>query len=127
MKTKLRLMSLAFISLLALGSCSSDDSGSINSNYAGVYEGVYSGDETGTFSMVVNSDGSVTGHAIRRGSYDPTWYGAGSVNDSGQVTVRGTVDSGAVWSGSITGDNVNGNWSNDRYNMSGSFAGSKVD
>jgi len=89
--------------------------------YAGTYTGTISGDDTGTFSAVIDSGGkvSVTGSTVGDGSFT----GTGTVTSSGSATFSsGSTSGGATFSGTIDANKkLSGTWSNATYGAKGTF------
>lgn len=89
--------------------------------YAGTYTGTISGDDTGTFSTVVDAGGkvSVTGSTSGGGSFT----GTGTVTSSGGASFSsGTTSGGATFSGTIDANRkLSGTWSNPTYGAKGTF------
>ncbi|MGA1867674.1 MAG: hypothetical protein ACMUJM_03905 [bacterium] len=60
--------------------------------YAGVYTGVYSGDDEGSFTLTFDSEGTITGTAasVNNPQYDGVM--SGTVNSNGTCTISALVD-----------------------------------
>ncbi len=89
---------------------------------AGKYQGSFDGDDTGTWNVTIDVDGSITGVSTS------DTYGSdivsGSVASSGQAGMSGTVG-GTVFLGSFNRNgNVSGTWSDDED--SGTFTGNRT-
>lgn len=99
-------------------------SGSILNLYAGSYTGTFAGDDSGTWSATIDSDGVITG------TFTGTSSGtlSGSIDTSGSMffSTSGNTSEGTVFSGTIdisTGSAA-GTWSDDED--SGTYAGNKI-
>lgn len=93
--------------------------------FVGTYNGVYSGDDAGTWVVMVDSAGTISGDGV--GS-DEVFTIIGSVSSSGTAYfVAGDVTTGATFTGTITeSGEVSGTWVNEYWNMSGTFSGKKT-
>ena len=90
---------------------------------AGDYQGNFSGDDTGTWTANVNTNGGISG--IRRSDNFGDASIAGSVSSSGLSTISGTIDT-VVFSGLfIRSGNVSGTWIDDD-GTSGIFTGNRI-
>jgi len=98
------------------------------SAFAGTYEGIFTGDDTGTFTVVVDTTGNITGtgESITFGLFDIT----GTVDSSGNLElVAGGTSLGAIFSGTIAPDGtVSGTWETTILflSASGTFSGNKT-
>ena len=95
--------------------------------YSGSYQGTFSGGDTGTWEIVVNSAGYINGSLFS--NEDSTYYSVnGTIDSSGDFgMVAGTTTSGATFRGTtdfLTG-NISGTWVNSYWGISGSFSGSR--
>lgn len=100
-----------------------DDGGGDASVFAGQWEGAYTGDDTGTFSVNISATGQISGTG-----YSNNWYEnfslSGTVNSDGSFNA-GNTSTGATFTGTITGNNLMGNWNNPTTDESGTFVGQK--
>lgn len=87
------------------------------------YEGTFEGDDEGTFNAVV-SDNLICGLTLST-KYGETFYISGTVSDN-KINASGSSGSGAGFSGSISGDNISGNWDNSIANISGTWGGKRT-
>ena len=98
------------------------------SAFAGTYEGTFTGDDSGTFTVVVDTTGNITGtgESITFGIFDIS----GTVDPSGNIElVAGNTSIGAIFSGTIAPDGtVSGTWESTILFLfsSGTFSGSKT-
>ena len=99
--------------------------GSTN-EFAGQYTGTFSGDDYGTFSIAVDSQGNISGTAWSN-KYQEQYSISGTISSSGQIyMVAGNVDTGATFRGSAdSSGNVQGTWENPYDGDSGVFSGAK--
>jgi hypothetical protein len=95
-------------------------------NVAGQYNGSFSGDDFGTWSIDIDNSGVVTGNGIS--AEDGGFTIQGTVEGKGVLQfTAGTTSIGGEFTGTIGFDGqVSGNWVNDFWNDSGSFTGTKV-
>jgi len=91
--------------------------------FAGNYQGSFAGDDTGTWTAVVDNNGNLTG--IRKSDNFSDVEISGSIASSGESNISGNIDT-AAFSGifSRTG-NVTGIWQ-DEDGSSGIFSGSRI-
>jgi hypothetical protein len=97
-----------------------------NSEFAGQYTGTFSGDDYGTFSVTVDSQGNISGTAWSN-RYEEQYSISGTISSSGQIyMVAGNVDTGATFQGSAdSSGNMQGTWEDPYYGNSGVFSGTK--
>ena len=97
-----------------------------NCEFAGQYTGTFSGDDYGTFSIAVDSQGNISGTAWSN-KYQEQYYISGTISSSGQIyMVAGNVDTGATFRGSAdSSGNVQGTWENPYDGDSGVFSGAE--
>jgi hypothetical protein len=87
--------------------------------FVGTYSGTFSGDDSGTWTVIVDSAGNLTGSGAA--SAAGNFQISGNVTRSGAISfTAGTVTAGASFSGtiSISGE-VTGNWANVIFSASG--------
>lgn len=87
------------------------------------YEGTFEGDDEGTFNAVV-SDNLIRGLTLST-KYGETYYISGTVSDN-KINASGSSGNGASFSGSVSGDNISGNWDNSIVNKSGTWSGKRT-
>lgn len=100
-------------------------SGSLFSLLAGNYSGTFTGDDSGTWSVTIATNGNIfgSGNSVADGPFTIT----GAVDSSGDVTASGFAGL-ATWTGAVdvsTG-NMTGNWTVTSLAESGTFSGSKL-
>ena len=90
---------------------------------SGQYQGTFTGDDAGTWSITVDTDGVVTGESISN-TYGTDTV-SGNISSDGESSIDGTAGS-SVFSGSFNRDGtVNGTW-NDDEGDTGTFTGKRV-
>jgi hypothetical protein len=87
------------------------------------YEGTFTGSDGGTFNVVTSSN-LILGLALSH-TYQLTYRITGTVSNN-QINASGSSSSGAGFSGSISGDNVSGDWDNSITNDSGTWSGKRT-
>ena len=90
---------------------------------SGNYSGTFSGDASGTWTMVIDSLGNINGTAVNSDS--STAAVTGTVGSNG-IAIMGVVATGATFSGTITlTGQVSGTWVDTAAGENGTFSGSK--
>ena len=117
--------------LLAIGisftSCtkSGGDGGTNDCQFTGNWSGTYTGDESGTLYGTISASCSVSGSVIRTGSAE-SYPASGSVTSSGNFSATvGSVSTGAVFEGQLSGNTGSGTWTNLAENWTGTWQVSK--
>jgi hypothetical protein len=87
------------------------------------YEGTFTGGDAGTFNAVIS--GSLINGLALSTAYDDVYVVTGTVSDS-KINASGSASSGASFSGSISGDNISGNWDNSIAGISGTWSGKRT-
>ncbi len=96
--------------------------GSLIALLSGNYSGSFSGGDTGTFSITIDNDGTITGTG--QGS-DEAFSISGSVNSNG-AAAAGNATTGASFVMNINRDGtVSGTWTNSMFGLSGTLVASK--
>ena len=92
-----------------------------NSKYAGTYTGTIAGADFGTWTIVIDSFGLITGSGSSQnvGLFNVD----GAVDDAG-LFMGATEQSGAY--GSISGNSLSGAWFDDGVSYGGTFSGTKI-
>ena len=95
--------------------------------FAGNYTGTYTGAEVGTFTVVINAAGVVSGTSFSQ-TYGLTFAVSGAVTTSGALSLTATGSSGsAVFNGSVTAAGaVSGNWNYVQSTTGGTFTGRRI-
>ena len=83
------------------------------------FEGTYSGDDSGTFNIVIY--GNLIKGLVGNASTEP-YIADGEVQDN-ETSGSGTVTSGAIFTGTINANNCSGSWTNLEEAMSGNWSG----
>lgn len=83
------------------------------------YEGSYTGSDAGIFNAVIYNNAF---KGLAKKSDNTTFTVEGSVTDN-QITATGTVSGGNVFTGTLAGNNLSGNWINPLANLSGTWSG----
>lgn len=96
--------------------------------YAGDYSGTFTGGDSGTWNVNVDSSGNITGSLYSNEDTENYWI-SGSVISSGNTNlIAGDVYTGATFTGTInyvTG-HISGTWENTYWSISGTFSGEKT-
>ena len=100
-----------------------DDGGGDASAFAGQWEGTYTGDDSGIFSVTINNNGQINGNGSST-NWEETFTLSGTVNSDGSFNA-GNTSTGATFTGTIIGNNLTGNWNNPTTDESGTFVGQK--
>ena len=96
-----------------------------NSEFQGEWSGTFSGDDNGTWSAGINSNGDVSGTAYSI-IFADNYSLEGSVSSSGQFQATfGTSSAGGEFTGQLNGNSGSGTWVNTGAMMNGSWSGSK--
>lgn len=96
--------------------------------FAGTYVGTFSGDDKGTFIVVVTTGGSITGTGT---SAEGTFGVSGSVGVDGTFffSTGGSTSTGSVFKGGIsvsgTSATISGTWANAEFQEKGTFGGTR--
>jgi hypothetical protein len=92
------------------------------------YEGTYSGGDNGVINGLVYKEfdsNTVSLEAIFRSNADPTFiHSAGGNANTDDIVVAGNASTGSTFSGKVFGSNqneINGTWTNSRFNINGKF------
>jgi hypothetical protein len=101
----------------------------IDTRFAGTYKGTFSGDDSGSFTVVVSAAGTVTGSGLSKAGL--AFSVSGSVDADGKVVIStgGSTSSGSVFKGSInvlaSPATISGLWANAEFDEDGSFSGTR--
>ena len=99
-------------------------SGSIqtnNSTYAGTYTGTIAGADSGTWTIVIDSFGLITGSGS---SQNVGMFNVDGAVDNAGFFMGATEESGAY--GNISGNSLSGAWFDDGVSYGGTFSGTKI-
>lgn len=122
---KLSFLLLAFI--LCLVSCGDDEQISdARILAAGQWSGTFSEDDSGTWTMSIASNGTLTGELLSTNVPDIAFLGTGTVTKDGQIMASIMVStSTSEMIGTINETSSSGNWSNSASGIGGTWEGSK--
>ncbi|KJD36815.1 hypothetical protein PW52_04060 [Tamlana sedimentorum] len=117
---------MLFLIVATLYCSSSDDSDEMNIDLmSGFWSGTFSGDDTGTFSVFVYANGTVTGTAYSN-SLKASLEIEGTIDEKGNLdAVLGSSDNGASFTGKFAKVTSSGTWNNPNFNISGTWSGTK--
>ena len=96
--------------------------------FAGTYVGTFSGDDSGTFQIVITAGGAISGTGT---SPEGTFGVSGAVDLDGKLvfSTGGSTSTGAVFNGAIVVSGaiatIGGTWSNAEFNEKGTFGGTR--
>ena len=121
---KIFLIVLIAVFTLTIQSCKKDSEEKV-SDYMGDWSGTYSGDDEGTWKVLVDKDGGVTG-SMTSDNIPITIDFEGKVDETGKVlvTFENALGDGSM-TGQMTDGKVTGTWSNDTQNIGGIIEGKK--
>jgi hypothetical protein len=110
-------------SLVTAGVAQEHFAESLLNSIAGVYNGSYSGDDSGQWQFTVAPDGSVHGWGYSTLEDDEPFQLFGALTSNGSTDVEGNLGGGLMLSGQISGNSISGTWSGDGE---GAFQGSRT-
>ena len=88
---------------------------------SGKWEGVYEGDDRGSFKVDISENGAISGYV------DVGFYIDGTVSEKGDINMSiGEVSSGTVFQGEFKNNKFIGSWKNTEYDLHGTFIANKV-
>lgn len=93
------------------------------SAFAGQWDGTYTGDDSGIFSVTISNNGQINGNGYST-NWGESFSLSGTVNSNGSFNA-GNSSTGATFTGTIIGNNLTGNWNNPMAGESGTFVGQK--
>jgi hypothetical protein len=111
---------------ISFASCTKDeDDENSNCQFTGNWSGTYTGDESGTLYGTISASCVVSGDVIPTGSGD-SYPASGSVTNSGNFSATvGSVSTGAVFEGQLSGNTGSGTWTNSAEGWTGTWQVSK--
>lgn len=130
MKTSKILPVLLLSIAIVLSSCSSNDDNVLEEEFslieiAGPWSGTFSGGDSGTYAVVVSTDGKVTGTAFSN-DLQQTLTLNGTIDDDGNLdAVVGSAANGASFTGKFRATTSSGTWRNPNLNLNGTWEGTK--
>lgn len=92
--------------------------------FVGTWEGTFTGDDNGIFSVNINNSGNINGNGYST-NWEESFTLNGFVNSDGSFNA-GNTSTGATFTGTIIGNNLTGNWENPAVAESGTFVGQKT-
>jgi len=137
---KTSLICVICLSLFGFGlifsGCGGDDDDSAESNidlsqYSGTWIGTFSGTDTGTWEVVIDSQGNATGTGFSN-DLNQTYNIYGKANQNNVLEFEASFDGGGTIGSKFTGtfsdtNTCSGTWTNENYSSEhGTFEGSKV-
>ena len=84
------------------------------------YEGTFSGNDSGTFNIVINNN---TIKGIAKAVTDVNILTLSGTVVNNQLSASGSASSGATFTGALSGDNFSGNWVEQASGKRGTFSG----
>ena len=116
---------LAVTIVACSGGGDDDTNNTTNSEFQGEWSGTFSGDDNGTWTAGISSNGDVSGTAYST-TFADNYSLEGSVSSSGQFQATfGTSSVGGEFIGQLNGNSGSGTWVNTGAMMNGSWSGSK--
>lgn len=123
MKTKLFFLILLSFSIF---SCEKEETIDYREMAAGEWAGTFVGDDMGTWTMSIKSDGTLTGGLLSTNVPGITFPGTGTVSSDGSISANIQVStSTSAMTGKINGNEMEGTWSNSTAGISGTWKGTK--
>ncbi len=123
MKAKLILFLFLCISFF---SCEKEETIDYRVLAAGEWSGTFEGDDMGTWTMSIKSDGTLTGGLLSTNVPGITFLGTGNVRSDGSISADIQVStSTSVMTGTVDGNEMTGTWSNSSSGISGTWKGTK--
>ncbi len=110
------------IIFVSLTSCKDDE----YKAYEGTWAGTYSGEDSGKWTVNINSEGQISGEARADSLSNFPFDITGSVNTSGEFSAEVNVFISTIeFTGKLSGNSANGVWENQAQNISGTWTGTK--
>lgn len=117
--------SIFMIIIVLTTACSNDDAAMMNVPFAGEWSGTFSGGDSGTWSITIDANGSVTGEVFSdnlQGLLDIK----GNVDTTGDFrATAGSAENGATFTGNFSSNSGQGNWENTMDEISGTWEGNR--
>jgi len=127
------VMGLFMAGIALLPACESSDDEEVSpdagtgnvADYAGHYEGTFSGGDSGSFEADLSATGAVSGSGFSNS--DGPFGLSGSVTPDGNFSaVSGNTDLDSRFSGHVNANgSLTGSWSNPGFGLNGSFSGQR--
>jgi len=107
---------------LIFNSCKKEDDDSTSDcQLAGNWSGTYTGDESGTIYAVISASCAINADVIPAG-LGVSYPASGSVTNSGNFSATvGSLSTGAVFEGQLSGNSGSGTWVNSSENWTGTW------
>jgi hypothetical protein len=117
-----RLTILLVLATFIFASCKDDE----QAKYEGIWEGVYAGDESGTWKIRIDEEGTSQGVAYPSDSEDQSFIFIGAVDEDGELRMTATVFGRvAIYEAFLTETNLTGEWHSEEGNFDGTWTGTK--
>jgi hypothetical protein len=118
----LRNVTFLLFACLIFASCKEDKF----AKYEGIWDGSFSGNESGTMKIRIKEDGVSEGVAYPLDSEGQAFTFTGSVNEDGELTMSATVfNRSLIYEAFLTETDLTGYWSGDEGNLTGTWSGNK--
>lgn len=130
MKTTKAVLYLFLLVGLTLFGCSGSDDNDTEEEFsliliAGSWSGTFDGGDSGNYSVVVGTDGTVTGTAFSN-DLQRNLALNGTIDDDGNLdAVVGSAENGASFTGKFRATTSSGIWRNPSLNLTGTWEGTK--
>lgn len=122
MLKKLTVLSL-MLTLVIFTSCKEDNP---YEEYEGNWSGTYTGEDTGVWSVNINTEGAISGSFESDSIQDFPINLTGNVSESGSFNASRIIAGVTIeFIGQLTGSKGNGTWNNQQQEISGTWSGSK--
>lgn len=127
---KVILAAILFATASTFTSCSSDDNSkeivNTDSKFKGTWTGTYSGNDSGTFTALIDANGAFTGQASSSDAA-VVFVIKGNVNDSGELDADFYSNDSPVgeFNGTLTSNSGHGTWTNMIVNFMGTWQATK--
>lgn len=94
--------------------------------FEGTWAGTYSGNDTGTWQIVIDADGALNGIAYSN-IIQSNMAITGIVSNNGDLSATSTTSTGAQFVGTLTDNTGSGTWTNQfgTFTFSGTWVGTK--
>jgi hypothetical protein len=128
---KTKILSVLLLCLtLSVFNCSGSDDNDTEEEFsliviAGPWSGTFDGGDSGTYSVIVSTDGTVAGTAFSNDLQQNLALN-GTIDDDGNLdAVVGSAANGASFTGKFRATTSSGTWNNPNLNLSGTWTGIK--
>ena len=86
------------------------------------FEGTFTGGDAGTFNAVIYNN-FIKG--LAKNNFNSIYTATGTITNN-QISLAGTVNSGATFIGVLNGNTISGTWSNTASALSGNWSGTRT-